>query len=190
MKGSRAQGQGCPEAQATSLHLLPRREAGHGEETTATHSTLLGKHGCHKTRGVASPSGTRASSPGETRAKKPQVSCDRSSHVPTAPEQDPYPVSGWPRPPRLELMGTPRLLESWVFTGPRPRPHLVELPQLALGDGCILLLCGQQLLLLFQLAFQNHYGVALLSGLERPTEPHLTGGTQMRGLSPSPALKP
>ena len=63
MKGSRAQGPGCPEAPATSLHLLPRREAGHGEEATATRSTLLGKHGCRKTRGVASPSGTRASSP-------------------------------------------------------------------------------------------------------------------------------
>lgn len=84
----------------------------------------------------------------------------------------------------------PRLLESRVFTGPRPWPHLVELPQLALGDGRVLLLRGQQLLLLFQLAFQNHHGVAFLSGLKRPTEPHLTGGGQTRGLSPSPALKP
>lgn len=102
----------------------------------------------------------------------------------------PTPYRGGPDPQDWSSWAQPRLLESWVFTGPRPRPHLVELPQLALGDGCILLLCGQQLLLLFQLAFQNHYGVALLSGLERPTEPHLTGGTQMRGLSPSPALKP
>lgn len=94
---------------------------------------------------------------------------------------DPQDGSSWAQP---------RLLESWVFTGPRPRPHLVELPQLALGDGRVLLLRGQQLLLLFQLAFQNHHRVALLSGLERPTEPHLTGDEQTQDLSPSPALKP
>ena len=82
------------------------------------------------------------------------------------------PVSGWPGPPRPEFTGQPNLLESRAFTGPRPWPHLVELPQLAFGDGRVLLLRGQQLLLLFQLAFQNRRGVAFLSSLKGPTEPH------------------
>lgn len=66
--------------------------------------------------------------------------------------------------------------------------YLVELPQFALGDSRVFLLCGQQFFLLFQLAFQNRHRVTLLSGLEVPRDA-LTEGTNGTWLVPRPWIR-
>lgn len=61
--------------------------------------------------------------------------------------------------------------------------YLAQLPQLVSGSGCILLLGGELLLLLFQLAFQDGNRVTLLRSL--PARGGTSVGTTITGPIPS-----
>lgn len=90
----------------------------------------------------------------------------------------------WPSPPRGTRYGEPRRAEPTPGMSGRLRgAYLAQLPQLVSGSGCILLLGGELLLLLFQLAFQDGNRVTLLRSL--PARGGTSVGTTITGPIPS-----